>query len=79
MENMGSRGRKMTQSMYNYYVTQVLHKLRDELIDKIKYEEDNADTDKVKYHDGAHNGYVNGLYDSTEVILDYIKQEIAKI
>ena len=69
----------MSSNITNYHATRVLHKVRDSLIDKINYEEENADTPKVKYHDGAHWGYVQGLSDSCDIIEKHIRQEIGKM
>ena len=63
----------------NSYIALALNKVRNTIIDKITYEEENADTPKVKYHDGAHWGYVQGLSDSCDIIEKYIKQEIDKM
>jgi len=63
----------------NSYIALALNKVRNTIIDKITYEEENADTPKVKYHDGAHWGYVQGLSDSCDIIEKYIKQEIGKM
>lgn len=63
----------------NSYIALALNKVRNTIIDKITYEEENADTPKVKYHDGAHWGYVQGLSDSCNIIEKYIKQEIDKM
>jgi len=61
----------------NSYITLTLNKVRNTIIDKITYEEENADTPKVKYYDGTHWGYVQGLSDSCDIIEKYIKQEIS--
>lgn len=41
----------------------------DTLKGMIEYEERYADTDKVRFSDGTHNGYVHGLQDALEKVI----------
>ena len=41
----------------------------DTLKGMIEYEERYADTDNVRFSDGAHNGYVHGLQDALEKVI----------
>lgn len=58
----------------NSYIALALNEVRNTIIDVIDYEEKYADTPMVKYHDGTHWGYVQGLYDSCHIIEKHIKQ-----
>ena len=58
----------------NSHIALALNEVRTTILNKIEYEEKYADTPKVKYHDGAHHGYVQGLADSCIIIGEYIKQ-----
>lgn len=58
----------------NSYIALALNEARNTIIDKIHYEEKHADTPKVKYHDGVHWGYLQGLSDSCDIIEKHIKQ-----
>ena len=60
------------------YVALALSEARNTIIDKIHYEEEHADTPKVKYHDGAHWGYVQGLSDSCDIIEKHIEKHKSK-
>tara|TARA_R100001443_G_scaffold58475_1_gene69026 strand:- start:360 stop:566 length:207 start_codon:yes stop_codon:yes gene_type:complete len=58
----------------NSHIALALNEVRTTILNKIEYEELYEDTDKVRFSDGAHNGYVQGLADSCIIIGEYIKQ-----
>ena len=62
----------------NSHIALALNEVRTTILHKIEYEELYADTDKVRFSDGAHHGYVQGLADSCLIIGEYIKQRSKK-
>ncbi len=58
-------------NLKNNHAHSILALIKNELGEKINYEHKYADTDKVRFSDGAHNGYVHGLDEAYTIIEKY--------